>query len=151
MVQQYHEEIVPYAVELVQEVATTFLRLCCADPEDEDSAVAAGECIRTINVVVMSIASHQNLNDQLLPVLLPVVSRCMEESRVECFEDAMEMVTMLSYSISSYPIEMWQLLSHIHSCFDDFAHQFIDFLVGIIDNFVSRFPDIYLSPPTGRT
>ena len=73
----------------------------------------------------------------------------MDECRIEMFEDAMEMVTMISYIIPTLSMDMWQLYARMDHCFDNFASSMIDYLVGVIDNYISRFPDLYLNPPTG--
>lgn len=73
----------------------------------------------------------------------------MSHPDLDFFEQAMEITLQLTHVVSVFPVEMWQLLAHIHTCYDAGAACELEYLVGVLDNFMSRFPDQYLNPPTG--
>eukprot|EP00658_Telonema_sp_P-2_P020648 TRINITY_DN18180_c0_g2_i1.p1 TRINITY_DN18180_c0_g2~~TRINITY_DN18180_c0_g2_i1.p1 ORF type:complete len:742 (+),score=193.27 TRINITY_DN18180_c0_g2_i1:77-2302(+) len=150
LVRSYEDQISPYAVALVREIGTVFMRLVEADDEDLESSMAANECLKTMNTILIAVAQHGDIYDQLLPVLLPVVAKSMQENRLDLFEDAMETATLITYIAPNFPMEVWQMLAHMHHCFDNYATSYIEHMVGVLDNFMTRFPEQYVNPPTGN-
>jgi hypothetical protein len=80
LIQKFAVEIVPFAAGLVQRLAENFFHLLQADEEDDNSALAASECLVTIETILISVSKLPDvwqLYAQIEPTIMPLLVRLL--------------------------------------------------------------------------
>lgn len=81
LVDKYHEEMGPYSIGLCANLVQSFLRMA-DNEEDEDSAIAASECLGALQTLLHSISKTPQLYPQVEQVLFPLLVKLTEPNEV---------------------------------------------------------------------
>jgi hypothetical protein len=74
-IDRFEEDMAPYAVTLCAKLSEAFMRMSSVD--EDDSAIAAMECLTTIQTILRSIHDKPNLYPHCEQVLLPMLNHLM--------------------------------------------------------------------------
>jgi len=144
LIECYASSMPPYAEGLCTRLGETFIRLAAGDDNDHDSSVAASQCCSAVLTLLEAIKDNGELYVALEKVLVPLILRIVSPDETgnypytDYLEDAMEILTYMTYYAPRISPEVWTLFKPITTCFFDFA---IDYLSNInlpFHNFISR-------------
>jgi len=156
IVERFSDHVVPFAGTLTSKLVVAFLRASSAGEDEEESTLAAVQCVQAIQAIVQSAAEKQSaaLNRaavvrELEPHLLPLFTNMFEEDRMDFFEDLLELLSLLVYYSAvngQVPLSehLWSMFPRLLAAFDQWAFDFSSNLVSPIDNFISNDTEQFL-------
>eukprot|EP01103_Thecamoeba_quadrilineata_P015393 TRINITY_DN4851_c0_g1_i1.p1 TRINITY_DN4851_c0_g1~~TRINITY_DN4851_c0_g1_i1.p1 ORF type:complete len:1011 (-),score=143.11 TRINITY_DN4851_c0_g1_i1:224-3256(-) len=147
IIHKYSDQIPPFAVNICSRLAEAFLRVS-ADEDDENSALAALEYLRTIQTVLVSISKMPHLYPQVEAVLLPLLIKSLENNYLEYFEQILRTMTFITYYSPTITPSMWALFPLIYKWFNEYGSDFISEILVVLDNYISRGTETFLAPGT---
>lgn len=144
LIEQMGESIAPYALQLAQQMSSMFLQLFNGDLEDDDNAGAASQLLITINTILYSLESMPQLYPQIEQVCQPLMDALVAERALEFFSETCEMVTCFTYFSKEITPFMWYLVPRFVQSYSEWSLDYIDNLLPIFDNFISRDTERFL-------
>ena len=155
LVERFDEDVIPYALKLVEKLAEMLMGLIVSalgsgptaqsgeedyteGDEDDEATEAAFHCLKTINSVLYACESKPELYEQLLPLLHPVMHRCLNDDCIEYYEDLLDMVSVFTYFPARIPDAMWAFLPRITGSFHTWAGDFLSHMLPCFDNYVTK-------------
>lgn len=157
IIDRFSDEIGPFSVQLVSKFVEFFQQFTAAAEEDEDASLAAVSCLDAINTILMSIHSHPELYNLMVPTLGPVVQKVLTDfDFVEYMESGIDILGSLAFYSNKISPALWSLFPLIFASYNDWAADYLTNFVPVIDNFVGRDVDGFLTgvatdPATGRS
>lgn len=149
IIEKFGEEMAPYALGLVTNLANTFWK--CMDTEDfdeeedEPGALAAMGCLRAIGTILESISSLPHLFPQLEPTLLPIMHKMLTPEGQEVLEEVLEMVQYYTYFSPTISQQMWTVWPLLMAALDEWALDDFENILGPLDNFIARGTEHFLT------
>lgn len=141
------EDIAPYAMQITQRLSHLFSNLIKADAEDDESALTAVQCLRSINTILWSLESLPQAYAPLEEVVKPLIETVLCEDGIEFFDDILEMMTLfLNFGVGASPF-MWSLVPRIVEAFNTWARDYMPNIVPPLDCLISRGVDFFVSSP----
>ncbi|KAH9949788.1 armadillo-type protein [Amylocystis lapponica] len=168
MVEHYHNELLPVAVELTSRLCETYLRLAresiAMDDTDgtevdidalmedtgEDKTFAAMSVAKTISTVVSSVDTSPEILAQVQEVIIPAVIFTLENKLLDLFDNMYELVDSLTFKLRSVSPSMWPVFELTYQLFKSEAVDFLDEMLPSLDNFVSYGTDVFKARPDYR-
>ena len=153
LVDTFAEDMEPYAVAICEKMAATYIRVLEADEDDLDIAeeeTLMENCVNTILTLMKAFTSKPTVYRQLEPIVLPLICKILEspDEGYDFVEHAMEMLTYVTfYCEGNISENCWSILPTIYNAFSGWAYDFIGYLVGPMDNYISLSPQRFLSNP----
>eukprot|EP01114_Cavostelium_apophysatum_P020202 TRINITY_DN6708_c0_g1_i2.p1 TRINITY_DN6708_c0_g1~~TRINITY_DN6708_c0_g1_i2.p1 ORF type:complete len:1041 (+),score=319.24 TRINITY_DN6708_c0_g1_i2:133-3255(+) len=143
IVDRFPDDIAPFAVSTIQRMVEAFLRM--VDSDEEDSMVAALECLNAIQSVLDVISEKPDLFVQAVPYLLPMLHKMLNvESGSEFFDELLRVVSFVTCFSPTITEPMWQLFPKIVQCYEAWGNDYISDLLVPFDNYISRGTDVFL-------
>ncbi|KAI9916555.1 hypothetical protein PsorP6_017026 [Peronosclerospora sorghi] len=155
IIDRFSSEIGPFSLQLVAKFVEFFGQFTAAAEEDEDASLAAVSCLDAINTILMSIHNHPELYALLVPILAPVIHKILADFEyVEYMESGIDILGSLAFYCHKIPPQLWELFPLIFISFNNWASDYLTNFVPVIDNFVGRDIEGFLSgsvtdPATG--
>jgi len=147
LIGQIGEDIAPYAIEITQRLSQMFLTLIKADQEDDESALTAVQCLRSINTILWSLETLPDAYGALEEVCKPLMELTICEEGIEYFDDILEMMTLfLNFGKGASPF-MWSLVPRIVKAFNEWARDYMSNILPPLDCLISRGVDFFVSNP----
>ncbi|CAI5517143.1 unnamed protein product, partial [Closterium sp. Naga37s-1] len=157
IVEKFGEEMSPFAVGLIHNLAAAFWK-CVRSSEaaeneeseeavDDMSALAAAGCLRAMGTVLESISSLPHLFPQLEPTLLPILHKMLTSDGQDLYEEVLEIATYMTYYSPSISPALWSIWPLILSSLNEFAIDFFEYALDPLDNFISRGTEHFLTCP----
>lgn len=154
VVANFSEELLPFSIQLTQQMAASYLRLvnenlesADRDPEatmefnmdnhEDDKLFAAMGCLNTIFQIIASAESKPEILEKLEEVVLPIVAHTLEKDCVELFDDCLELTDTLTYYQKKVSAGMWQIFTLIYKSFKGAGIDYLSEMLPTIDNCVS--------------
>ncbi len=73
IIDKFGNAIEPHAVVLVQQLTTAFQSYCATSDEDDDTALAAAQCLECIATVLKGVAERPTMYSTMEPHLIPII------------------------------------------------------------------------------
>jgi importin-7 len=135
IVSEFRTEVAPFAIELCARLADSFLRITAdiSEEDEENSALAALECLRTIHTSLQAVSSNPELVSALESALMPMLVKACDEEYLEYFEDIVRIVSLISYNAQSISPALQNLMLLLCQAFlDDWAIDFFSSTFGAV-------------------
>jgi hypothetical protein len=148
IIQNFEEHIAPHAVGLAASLSECFLNYAREGEEDDESALAAGQCMEAIGTLLKSAQRMPQLYPALEAFLIPALTLVMDDGGgeyLEYLENAVEAMSFLTYYGQEISPALWSLYPKMVAAFDNYAYDFIAQLVVPMDNYICRGTDVFLS------
>jgi hypothetical protein len=81
-----------------------------AESSDDEAAMAAMQCIRSLNAILYACSTLPQIYPKLEEIATPMLDKLMMEEGIEWYEDTLEMVTCFTYYGPGISPFMWSLL-----------------------------------------
>eukprot|EP01116_Phalansterium_solitarium_P023118 TRINITY_DN793_c0_g3_i2.p1 TRINITY_DN793_c0_g3~~TRINITY_DN793_c0_g3_i2.p1 ORF type:complete len:1027 (+),score=443.06 TRINITY_DN793_c0_g3_i2:37-3081(+) len=147
LIDAFQDSIGPYAVGLCSQLTDVFVRSASADEESETSAVAASECLNTIQTILGGLQEHGPLWAQVEVVLLPLLHKIFEGDFMDFFDEGVKILTYLTYYSPAISPQLWELFPKLYQAFQNFAFDYLNDLLYPIDNYITRGTATFLGGP----
>lgn len=155
LVEQFDQEIRPFAVQLSQQLRDSYLRLVHeqitgrgknASQGDEDEAVldladekvmAALGVLKTLTTIICSLESSSDIIQAMDSAVAPIVILTLENQMAEFYDEVFEISDAVLYSAKKVSPAMWRVFELTYSVFKDHAFDMLDSMLPTLDNFIS--------------
>jgi len=149
IIDTFGDHIEPHAVALVTKLCTAFSTYCNAGDDDDDAAMAAGECLECISTVLKGVSEHPSLYKNLEPLVLPIVKLILgKDDYIEYLEQALDVLTFLTFYPDEISCELWEVFPMIYIAFDQWAWDYLNLMVPPLENFIGKAPQQFVSGST---
>lgn len=148
IVEKFGEDIAPYAVQMTQQLVSTFwtyLRNEEAGDDGEMGALATVGCLRAIVTILESLSSVKQIYEQLEGILFPVFQRMLCEEGQDIYEELLEILACLTYYSPSISQRLWSLWEPIVQQASTWAANYMDHVAVVLNNFIFRSSDVFLA------
>ncbi len=162
LVRVFDKEVEACSVELVRELAKTYLKISAKSSEEDgkenseamltDSKMAAAACMSTIARVVSIIAGDAVKLAQTEPVLVPILVRAIGEQSLEVLDTSVDLLTQYTYYMPSLTPAMWEVYPLLIECCvgasekeGGWGYEIVREVTLALQNFITRDPDKFLS------
>ncbi|PWZ00666.1 ARM repeat-containing protein [Testicularia cyperi] len=168
VVANFGEELLPFSIQLTQQMSESYMRLvnenlesADRDPDgtmelnmdnhEDDKLFAAMGCLNTIFQIIASAESKPEILAKLEEVVLPVVAFTLEKDCVELFDDCLELTDTLTYYQKKISPGMWHIFTLIYKSFKGAGIDYLSEMLPTIDNCVSYGVDTVQQSPEYKT
>lgn len=142
----FGKDIAPFAYDLCKHLFDIYRNfVATGNEEDEEGFCAALHAIRTINTVLYSVLEVPNIYPTLEPITYAIIEGGLNEANFTIIEDIMDMLVTITYHSTSISPQLWHLYDLCISALDTFAMDYLSNAVPVIDNYVSRDTQGFLS------
>mmetsp|Transcript_6423 Transcript_6423/g.12103 ORF Transcript_6423/g.12103 Transcript_6423/m.12103 type:complete len:1045 (-) Transcript_6423:2118-5252(-) len=150
IIDKFGDHIEPHATALVSQLTAAFKTYCDAGDDDDDAAMAAAQCLECISTVLKGICERPEIYKTLEPHLLPVTHQILSKDGdfIEYLENALDIITFLTYFPSDISNELWEIFPMIYLAFDQWAFDYLNLMVPPLENFISKAPQVFMSKTT---
>ncbi|PWN53145.1 ARM repeat-containing protein [Violaceomyces palustris] len=162
VVAHFGEELLPFSVQLTEQMANSYMRLVnenlesaergadgtlefSMDNHEDDKLFAAMGCLNTIFQIISSAESKPEMLEKLEEVVLPIVAFTIEKECVELFDDCLELTDTLTYYQKKISPGMWHIFTLIYKSFKTHGIDYLSEMLSTIDNCVSYGTDVVLA------
>jgi len=112
--------------------------------DDEESAMAALECLNAIQTILQAISERPELYPPVEEVLLPLMKLTLSDEFADFFEDGVKIITFITFYSDTISPAMWSLIPLMHARFQACTEFMEDFL-NPLDNYISRSTEHFLT------
>ncbi|KAK0526479.1 Nonsense-mediated mRNA decay protein 5 [Tilletia horrida] len=162
----FQEELLPFAVEVVTQIAATYRRLLLemeelAETEDgaeitvnqdeADKSFATMNCLATIFQVVDAAQNSPATLAQLEEVILPIISLTLEKENIDFYDDCFEVTDALTFYQKRISPALWQLFGQMYQALKGSGVDFFGEMFNTLDNFVTWGADTFKQSVEHRT
>jgi len=156
IIDQFGDQIEPHAFALVSQLSNAFSSYIVTGEDDDDAAMAAAQCLECISTVLKGVCERPDLYRKLEPLILPMLKHILgnEGEYVEYLEYGFDILTFLTFFQDDITPQLWEFFPMIYIAFDRWASDYLNIMVPVIDNFIGKAPQTFLSGvavmPTGN-
>ncbi len=153
VVANFGEELLPFSIQLTEQMAESYMRLvnenletADRDPDggielnldnhEDDKLFAAMGCLNTIFQIIASADLNRDPRE-VETVVLPIVAHTLEKDCVELFDDCLELTDNLTYYQKKVSPGMWHIFTLIYKSFKGAGIDYLSEMLPTIDNCVS--------------
>nr|CAG8446848.1 11986_t:CDS:10 [Entrophospora candida] len=164
LVEEYSNELAPFAVQLCQQLCNTFLRIMQEYQESEaaeidnncdvddfvdsydisDKTIIASGVLKTVITLILSLESSTDLLHQLENVLLPIISFTLENNIIDLYSDIFDIIDSCTFSTKTISNTMWNLFNLIYKTFKLDGIDYIEEMLPSLDNYVLYGRDVFI-------
>ncbi|WFD01157.1 Nonsense-mediated mRNA decay protein 5 [Malassezia yamatoensis] len=155
VVSNFAEELLPFAVQLVQQMANSYMRLVQenikniastendqtrafgTDQGEEDKYFAAMGCLSTMYQIVTTAENRPEILAELEKVLLPVVAFTLDSESIDLYDDCFQLTDVLTYYQKRISPEMWNIFVLMYKSFKGSGIDYLAEMIGTFDNCAS--------------
>eukprot|EP00003_Mantamonas_plastica_P027629 TRINITY_DN599_c0_g1_i3.p1 TRINITY_DN599_c0_g1~~TRINITY_DN599_c0_g1_i3.p1 ORF type:complete len:973 (+),score=438.01 TRINITY_DN599_c0_g1_i3:900-3818(+) len=137
-VYMFGEEIVPYAVDMIKRMAEELEELLKEDRDDDVAAQLAVESLRLVRTLVAACQENEETMAEIEVILMPVLRECLMEDGMEYFDEALEIISFLTYCTPEVSDDMWDLFPMITDAFFQFAYDYLGEMLRPLINYMTR-------------
>jgi len=146
IIDQYGDHIEPHAVALITKLRTAFGTYCDAGEDDDESAMAAGECLECISTVLKGVCERPELYNNIEPLILPMIKMIIgkEDAYMDYLEQALDILTFLTFYPETISDSLWEVFPMLFMAFDQWAYDYLNLMVPPLENFIGKAPQKFL-------
>ncbi|CAK4072653.1 unnamed protein product [Aphanomyces euteiches] len=137
IIDQFADEIGPYAVQLIEKLVDCFNQFAKEGDEDDDACMTAASCLDTVNTILYSIHNQPEYYplffDHLVPVLQLILS---SDDYTEYLESALDVLVTLTFYSKSIPPSVWSLFPLLFTAYQGWAEDYVTNFGNVIDNYI---------------
>ena len=156
IVNNFAEELLPFSVDLTQQMANNYMRLLQdnlagagadggvdgvhafnMDQGEEDKYFAAMGCLSTMYQMVTTADSRPDILAELEKVLLPVVAFTIQSETLDLYDDCFQLTDVLTYYQKSVSPAMWDIFTLMYKSFKSSGIDYLSEMIGTFDNCAS--------------
>ena len=162
LVRDYSEQVLPFAVQAIEQLNKVFIRLMESSDDDDDAQLACMGCMQTICTIMESACSKPELFVALEPVCYPVLDKIFTEDGCDYMEEGLDMLTYLTfYTAEPLSQGLWKYYDLLHqsvcggqlpglplkgaAAAEGWAVDYAENMLNVMDNYVSRGTRIFVS------
>lgn len=153
IVNNFAEELLPFAVQLTQQMANSYMRLLQdnlagaggdggadgvhafnMDQNEEDKYFAAMGCLSTMYQMVMTADARPEILAELEKVLLPVVAFTIQTETLDLYDDCFQLTDVLTYYQKRVSPAMWDIFTLMYKSFKSSGIDYLSEMIGTFDN-----------------
>ncbi|OQS00591.1 hypothetical protein THRCLA_05911 [Thraustotheca clavata] len=139
LIDQFCDEMGPYAVQLVLRLSQRFKQCLDAEEDEDDACLTAASCLDTINTVLMSIYNHPELFEPLLDALVPILQLLLSsDSYIDFVEPALDIVKSITYYSKSIHPKVWLLFPSLFRGADCWGSEYMHSFVAVLYSVIGR-------------
>lgn len=160
IVNQFSEELLPFSVQLVQQMANSYMRLVQEnlannanddgegvrtfgmDQSEEDKYFAALGCLSTMYQIVTTAETRPEILAELEGVLLPVIAYTLEQEAIDLYDDCFQLTDVLTYYQKRISPGMWGIFVLMYKSFKGSGIDYLAEMIGTFDNCASYGTDV---------
>ncbi|KYQ94245.1 hypothetical protein DLAC_04540 [Tieghemostelium lacteum] len=150
IINKFKEEVAPYALDLAQKLTESFIQLAEAEKEDPESGVGSQECLKVLMVLLKAMRNIPRIFNQLETIIMPVLKLLITEDHFFYLEDALIVLTYLTYYPKKISELSWQMFPQMMHVFDACACDLISSFLSPIDNYISYGTETFLYHNNGE-
>ena len=151
IVENFTVEVLPFVVELVEQLCLTFKKLASREIADDngDSAMAAVSSLNTIQKLIETVGNNQNELYKISLGLFDVLEHCLSKNGFEYMEEALSILNLIVYNADSnslshlYGLSKVILLSLDPS--DPYGLEKTSTMFSVLANFISKYPSLVVN------
>ena len=150
-VEEFAQELTPFAVALSEQLRDTYLRIIRellerhATKDDEgtygdfldDKSITALGVLQTIGTLILTLEATPDVLMHLETILMPVVSITLENKLYDLYNEVFEIIDSCTFSAKAVSPTMWQAFELMHKAFKAGAELYLEDMLPALDNFVS--------------
>lgn len=147
IIDTFGEHIEPHAIALVTQLSGAFKNYVDAGEDDDDSAMAAAQCLECINTVLKGTCEHPELYKGMEPHLIPLVLQILgnDGEYLEYVEFALDTLTFLTYFPLQLSPQIWEAFPLLYWAFDAWAFDYMILMAPPLNNFIFKDPRHFLT------
>ena len=152
LIEHHGEHMAPYAVQVVTLLATQFLEKFDeqGQGDDDDLEMTMMSLMQAISTMMDAVSSQPTIFPSLEAALLPLLERLTRVEGEDYFEDALELLSYLTYYSPNISPGLWSLYPRLHAAYLSFAKEHTNSIITPLDNYISRGTDAFLTLEGGR-
>ena len=150
-VEEFAQELTPFAVALSEQLRDTYLRIVrelldrnVTKDEDEtygdyldDKSITALGVLQTIGTLILTLESTPDVLLHLETILMPVVTITLENKLFDLYNEVFEIIDSCTFAAKAISPTMWQAFELMHRTFKAGAELYLEDMLPALDNFVS--------------
>ena len=151
IVENFSEEVVPFAVEFVQQLCLTFNKLSSREIADDngDSAMAAVSTLNTISRLIETVSDQPDELEKICDNILPVLQHCLSKNGFEYMEEALKILSSLLYNTNPGRLKNLYGLCKIiflslHPT-DPYGSEKTEEIYPVVGNFIAKYPELIIN------
>ncbi|ETV94333.1 hypothetical protein H310_11980 [Aphanomyces invadans] len=137
IIDQFAEEIGPYAVQLIEKLVDCFNQFAKEGDEDDDACMTAASCLDTVNTILYSIHNQPEYYPLFLDSLVPALTMILSsDDYTEYLESALDVLVTLTFYSKSIAPSLWSLFPLLFTAYQSWAEDYTSNFVSVIDNYI---------------
>ena len=149
IIQRFGDQIVRIAPQLTVKLASMFKQLFKKDDsgEDDEAQMAALTTLECINTILEQTWEMPDMYAKLEPTIVPLLHILLHPNgeALEYFEQALTMLSWFTYRVPRFSPQLWQIFPLLYNAFDKYAVDYLESMLPVIDNYVSRETQAFLN------
>jgi hypothetical protein len=151
IVENFDQEIIPFAVELVERLVVTFAHLAGREVADDngDSAMAAVSTLNTIVRLVQTIQDSKSDVEKVSLSLNPVLLHCLSQKGFEYMEEGLKLLALLlKYAPDGSLVYLYPLLGTVLSSLtgpEPYGIEKTEGIFPVVGNFIKKYPGLVIA------
>lgn len=158
IVSTFSEELLPFSVQLMQQLAQSYTRYVHGfaaseqkidgvnvfnmEQGEEDKYFAALGALSTMYQMVSAAESRPDILAEMEGVLLPIIALTLETETIDLYDDCFQLTDVLTYYQKKVSPGMWRIFELMYRSFKSSGIDYLSEMIGTFDNCVSYGADV---------
>jgi len=145
LVQDYGEEVSAIALELVQTLCATFMRLVESDEDYDNKSITAMGILETIQTVMGELEESAPIITQLEKVVAELIVTVLRKELMEYYEEVFSLIN--ECTVVQVSEMMWNMLFLLHDTFQQDTADYFTEMMPCLHNYVTVDTEAFLRNP----
>ena len=153
LIEKHGQQMAPYAAQVVGALCSSFLRIIDESDQggddDDDGTMAAMGIMQALVTMMEAVVSKPEVYAAVEAPLLPLLARCCHQDCEDFFEEALEVLSYLTYYPPTISEGLFRIVPLLHEAFHTWARDYINQILAPLDNYIHRATDTFLAAEGG--